>query len=102
MSVEVLRVEVVYSPAPRVVQRRQLDLPAGSTVADALAASGLVDAATLASLVVSVWCRPQPPEHRLRDRDRIELCRPLRVDPKEARRQRYRRQARAAKAPAAG
>jgi putative ubiquitin-RnfH superfamily antitoxin RatB of RatAB toxin-antitoxin module len=92
VSAERLRVEVVYSPAPRAVERRELELQPGSTLADALLASGLPGAGAPADLVYSVWCRPQPPGHLLRDRDRVEICRALVVDPKEARRLRYRRQ----------
>lgn len=90
-----LQVEVVFSPAPRQVECVRLQLPAGATVADAVRASGLlqrhpqIDPATLAC---SVWGRVQPADHVLRARDRVELCRVLTVDPKEARRQRYRGQ----------
>lgn len=97
-----MRVEVVYSPAPRVVQRRALDLPEGSTVGAAVAASGLLDGVAddvRGALGLSVWGRVQPAEHVLRDRDRVEICRALVVDPKEARRQRYKR---AEKRPRAG
>ena len=97
-----MRVEVVYSPAPRVVQRRTLDLPEGSTVDAAVAASGLLDGVAddfRSALSLSVWGRVQPPDHPLRDRDRVEICRALVVDPKEARRQRYKR---AEKRPRAG
>lgn len=41
---------------------------------------------------LSVWGRRRPLEHRLRDGDRVEVCRPLQSDPKEARRLRGRRQ----------
>jgi putative ubiquitin-RnfH superfamily antitoxin RatB of RatAB toxin-antitoxin module len=39
-----------------------------------------------------VWGRVQPADTPLRDRDRVEVYRPLLVDPKEARRQRYKKQ----------
>jgi len=93
VSAEPLRVELVYSPAPRVVECRSLVLPAGATLADALRAAALPEAVRAAldagTLSVSVWCRLQPPAHLLREGDRIELCRALMVDPKEARRLRY-------------
>lgn len=93
MNAERLRVEVVWSPGPRVVHRRSLDLPSGSTVQAAVAASGLVETAAGAvhDLVFSVWGRVQGADHALRDLDRVEICRPLTVDPKEARRLRYKR-----------
>jgi putative ubiquitin-RnfH superfamily antitoxin RatB of RatAB toxin-antitoxin module len=88
-----LAVEVAYSPAAGEVDCVALSLPPGATVADALRASGLLqrhglDAATLR---VGVWCRVQEAGTLLRDRDRVEIYRPLLVDPKEARRQRYKR-----------
>jgi hypothetical protein len=42
-------------------------------------------------MVIGVWGRKQPLDAALRDRDRVELYRPLQVDPKEARRLRYKR-----------
>ena len=96
-----LRVELAWSPAPRQVQTLALVLPAGSTLADALRASGWLEAhgLTFEGLRCGVWGRVQPLEHTLRDGDRIELYRPLIVDPKEARRLRYKKQGRR-KAPA--
>lgn len=90
-----VRVEVVYCPAPGVTDLTPLDLPDGSTVADALQASGVLQrhALALESVDAGVWFRASPPDARLRDRDRVELYRPLTVDPKEARRLRYRRRA---------
>jgi len=82
-----IRVEIVFSPGPGQVQRLTLDLPGGSSVAQALARSGW---ALPAEVRVGVWGRPCGLDNKLRDRDRVEIYRPLRVDPKEARRQRYR------------
>lgn len=90
-----MQVEVVFSPAPREVDSVTLSLPEGTTLAQAVQASGLLARHphfSLASLALSVWGRPQPPEHPLREGDRVELCRALQVDPKEARRLRYRKQ----------
>jgi putative ubiquitin-RnfH superfamily antitoxin RatB of RatAB toxin-antitoxin module len=83
-----LHVSVVYSPQPRDVREWELELAAGSTVADALRATG-VDPASLA---VGVWGKEAPLSQALRERDRIEIYRPLKVDPKVARRERFRRQ----------
>ncbi len=88
-----LRIEVVYSPAPHVVDQVQLQLPAGSTVEQALRASGLLDRHALTAderLALGVWGKRSALGDALRDGDRVEVYRPLRVDPKEARRQRYR------------
>lgn len=88
-----LRVEVVYCPRPGVTDRVTLTLPAGATVADALQASALAQRHGLpaAGLRLGVWCRACEPDTLLRDRDRVEVYRPLTVDPKEARRLRYAR-----------
>lgn len=87
-------VSLVYGAAPHQVWRLELRLPPGATVGQALQASGwlqrLGDAA-LGALAVSVWNRAAALDAGLRDGDRIELSRPLSVDPKEARRLRYRR-----------
>ncbi len=90
---EPLHVELVYSPAAGKVERWAMTLPAGSTVADAIRASGVLAACpdlTLESASVGVWGALKPLDHPLRERDRVELYRPLKVDPKEARRQRHR------------
>jgi len=89
-----LRIELVYSPLRRQVQRMTLTLTPGSMLADALQASGWLALYGLTSdkLRCGIWGRPQALEHALRDGDRVEIYRPLRVDPKEARRLRYKRQ----------
>jgi putative ubiquitin-RnfH superfamily antitoxin RatB of RatAB toxin-antitoxin module len=89
VSAEPLRVEVVYSPAPRTVSRRTLDMAPGATVADAVRASGVLGEDASADLSFSVWGRVASGDQPLRDRDRVEVCRALTVDPKEARRLRY-------------
>ena len=82
-----LRVEVAYSPSAGLVNRVELRLPTGSTVGDAvsLAFPGLA----LDGLVPGVWGKQRALSDTLRDQDRVEIYRPLQVDPKEARRQRY-------------
>ena len=87
-----MRVEVVYCPAPGVDDRVALDLPPGATLADALIASGVLERHALSGdgLRTGIWGRNQQPTARLRDGDRVEVYRPLTVDPKEARRLRYR------------
>ncbi len=96
MTGSVIHVTVVWSAAPRQVQQALLALPAGSTVRDALAAAGLLPTWSgvlqAAPAAVGVWGRKAPLDHLLRERDRVELWRPLRVDPKLARRERFGRQ----------
>jgi putative ubiquitin-RnfH superfamily antitoxin RatB of RatAB toxin-antitoxin module len=90
---ERLHIEVVYCPAPGRVDCVSLELPAGSTALQALHASGVLARHGLseAALQVGVWSRACQPGAVLRDRDRVEVYRPLTVDPKESRRQRYQR-----------
>ena len=89
-----LTVEVLYAAAPHDVRQWLLQLREGSTLADALRASHLLDAMSAAeadALKPGIWGRAAALDTVLRDGDRVELTRGLLVDPKEARRQRYRR-----------
>ena len=88
-------VSVVYCPGPGVHHEWQLPLSPGMTVRDAVAASGLFAAVAALrgqALDCAVWGRAAPPAQLLREGDRIEILRPLRVDPKVARRERFKRQ----------
>ncbi len=90
-----LHITVVYSPEARVVFEKQLELPPGSSANDAIQASGLVS--QLPQLVelehqVGVWGKAVTPNQVLKDQDRVEIYRPLKVDPKVARRERFARQ----------
>jgi putative ubiquitin-RnfH superfamily antitoxin RatB of RatAB toxin-antitoxin module len=105
----VLSVEVAYSPSPGVVDVQALTVAPPCSALQVLRASGLLqrhglsEAALLgeaATLSVAVWGKVKPPDVPLRDRDRVELLRSLRVDPKEARRQRYKTQGAGRKRPA--
>lgn len=84
-----ISVEVVCAWPGRVWLRR-LSLPEGSTVADALAASGSRQALSGERLSgrVGIFGQLVTNGRLLRDGDRIELYRPLIADPKEARRRR--------------
>jgi uncharacterized protein len=96
MAADEIGIEVVYAAAPHRLARVSLRLPAGATVSQAIRASGIVDQVPvdeLARLEAGVWGRLAPGDKQLRDGDRVELTRPLQVDPKEARRLRYRRDA---------
>ena len=87
-------VELAWSAKPQQLDRLSLQLPAGSTALAALRASGLAErlgADVLDSLALALWGRVVEPGTVLRDGDRLELLRGLQVDPKEARRLRYRR-----------
>jgi uncharacterized protein len=82
-------VELIHSPAARQVHRLSLKLPQGACVLDALSASGWFHMPDFA-LAVGIWGRKVTMEEPVRAGDRIEVYRGLSVDPKEARRLRYR------------
>lgn len=78
---------------PDATWQRRLSLAPGSTVADALAASGwreqlLASGRLSAEPQVGIFGRPAAPTQRLHDGDRIELYRPLLADPRTVRRRR--------------
>ncbi len=84
-----IRVEVVVA-WPELQVLIPLDLPNGATLADAIAASGLE--ARYPELEVhpdrlGVFAEKRTPDHVLGEGDRVEIYRPLKMDPKEARRQ---------------
>ncbi|MBB4129492.1 MULTISPECIES: RnfH family protein [unclassified Xanthomonas] len=80
-----MRVEVVLAWPDR-YSSVSLDLADGTTVAEAIAASGLaLEQPPVAQAVHGLIARP---DQVLRDGDRVELLRPLLLDPKEARRRR--------------
>jgi uncharacterized protein len=90
-----VRATVIYSPAPREVREWAVELPAGATLLQALQASGLAAAypnADLGGALVGVWGRKARPEQLLQEGDRLEIYRRLKVDPKVARRERFRKQ----------
>jgi putative ubiquitin-RnfH superfamily antitoxin RatB of RatAB toxin-antitoxin module len=85
-------VELAFSPAPREMRAASLRLPAGATVGDALRASGwpeLAGAGQGGELVTAVWGQARPLTAPLGDGDRVEVLRPLKLAPMEARRARY-------------
>ena len=95
-----LQIEVVYCPQPGVTDLVALALPPGTLLGEALAASGLLERHALnpEGLRLGIWGRVREPGAVLRDLDRVEIYRPLTVDPKEARRLRYKRAPKPARA----
>jgi putative ubiquitin-RnfH superfamily antitoxin RatB of RatAB toxin-antitoxin module len=87
-----LRVSLVLAlPGCQDVVERALD--DGATVGDAIAAAALAQrfpGLDPGALDVGVWSRPCDRATPLRDGDRVELYRPLRVDAKAERRARAR------------
>jgi len=88
MVVDRVRVTVVYC-TPQRQYRLQVDLPPGSTLREAVVASGLIErepALAGRPLDLGVFSRPRSADAAVREGDRIEVYRPLTVDPKLARR----------------
>jgi putative ubiquitin-RnfH superfamily antitoxin RatB of RatAB toxin-antitoxin module len=83
------RVTLLHSPAARQVTEQVIDLPDGATVADAVRVAGWSIGEGEA---VGVWGRKATPAQALHEGDRVERVRPLLVDPKVARRERFKRQ----------
>lgn len=80
-----------------------LSIPAGLTIAQALAASGLgarfpalLPAVERGEAKVGIFGKVKTPDTVLRDGDRIEVYRPLLADPKETRRRRAKHKQQAA------
>lgn len=97
---ERLRVSVAYSPRAGEVDEVVVEVAIGTTLIEAIQASGVLQrhpALDLTQARRGVWGRAQPDDTVLRERDRVEIYRPLQVDPKEARRQRYRKTGRTPK-----
>jgi putative ubiquitin-RnfH superfamily antitoxin RatB of RatAB toxin-antitoxin module len=97
-----IRVEVACSPRPREVVIVPLVLPDGATLHEALRAAA-ADPRAVCLLEgdwdAGIWGRRQPGTTVLKDADRVEAYRPLRCDPKEARRLRYRQSPATARRP---
>ena len=86
-----IRVEVVLAHAGS-ADVSVVTLPAGATAREAVAASGvLVRHPEAAGGKLGLYGKVVPENRRLADGDRLELYRPLALDPKEARRRRQRR-----------
>jgi hypothetical protein len=85
---ERIHASVVYC-APGEPYVITVDLSAGATLRDAVLASGLLQRCpelAAAPLDLGVFNQPQPLHRLVRPGDRIEVYRPLSVDPKVARR----------------
>ena len=84
-----IRVEVAYA-RPDIQRLIALSLPEGSTALDAIRESGIEDlfpGIDLEHQSVGVFSQviAEPGLYRLREGDRVEIYRPLEIDPKEAR-----------------
>ena len=87
---ELISVEVVY-PLPQKQEIFVVKLPLGATVREAIESSGVLakyPEIDLAKSKLGVLAKLAKPDSVLRDRDRVEIYRPLIADPKEVRKQR--------------
>ena len=85
-----IHVEVVYATLEQ-QEMVSLELPAGSTLADAIDQSGLAekfDGLEVEPSRVGIFGQKAKLDQVLREGDRVEIYRPLLADPKEVRRQR--------------
>src|SRR4051812_9193036 len=86
-----IRVSVVYASTSAKVDRVSLSLPSGSSVGAAIERSGLLhqhSELSVSALDVGIYGSRVTLATILRDEDRVEIYRPLIIDPKEARRRR--------------
>lgn len=97
MSTRSIPVELCCAVNAQDVFEERLQLPIHTTLRDAVLASGLTvahPALDWEALTPGIWGRVMPWTHALLAGDRVELCRPLLVDPKVARRERFQQQGR--------
>ncbi|WP_295518741.1 RnfH family protein [Limnohabitans sp. Rim8] len=93
-----VRVTLCWSLQARQVQEQSFFVPAGSSVQSVLEHVIAVNAlspsesAPLKFMQPGIWGRKVVWAASVQDGDRVELYRPLKVDPKVARRQRFKRQ----------
>jgi putative ubiquitin-RnfH superfamily antitoxin RatB of RatAB toxin-antitoxin module len=87
---ELISIEVVY-PLSQKQEIFSVKLPLGATVRQAIEASGILQKYAeidIAKNKLGVYAKLSKPDAPLRDRDRVEIYRPLIADPKEVRKQR--------------
>ena len=87
-----ITVEVVCATAERQLLRRVI-LPAGSQVVAAIEQSGILQEMPEVAFDpshIGIFSRRVAPDDILHDGDRVEIYRPLTLDPKDARRRRAR------------
>ena len=88
-----MEIEVVYASNARQMVR-QLDVPEDTTVGQAIELSGLLEGVDVSLLGVGVFARPRSLDSALKPGDRVEIYRPLVMDPMTARRERAKQQKR--------
>lgn len=95
MAGDLIAVEVAYATLEK-QHLLTLNVPADCTVAQAIQRSGICDLCPeidLQNQKLGVWGKLVKAEQVLNPRDRVEIYRPLKADPKEARRKRAKQSA---------
>lgn len=90
-----MKVSLIYSPAPRLVREWTMDVASGTQAVWLLESSGVFKAfpnLQEEGLLLGVWGQRVDASHMLQPDDRLEVYRCLLVDPKMARRERFKRQ----------
>ena len=85
-----MNVGLLYASAPRQVHELALEVPPSCTLQQALELAGWHERfPETRTLATGIWNRKASRETLLREGDRVEVYRELRVDPKVARRERF-------------
>ncbi len=90
MSDEKIKIELVYA-LPAQQDLLKLEVPKGTSIADAIKLSGILDKYPEIDLEkgkFGIFGKLSKTDTVLREKDRIEIYRPLIADPKEVRRKR--------------
>ncbi|MEO7055277.1 MAG: RnfH family protein [Caldimonas sp.] len=86
-----LHVTVAFSESPGEAVEIAVRVADGSSTLDVIRASGVLErfpTIDISTAVVGVWGRLTTLQARMGQGDRVEIYRPLKIDPKEARRKR--------------
>ena len=93
MAERPITVEIVFAGTASRVERRRVEMAPGCTVIQAVMASGIAQslpAGALDPARLGIFSRKVAPSQPVHDGDRIEIYRPLDLDPMESRRRRSR------------
>lgn len=85
-----MNITLLYASAPRTVHELALQVPETCRLGQALALSGWLERfPEMSALPTGLWNHKAGRDTPLREGDRVEVYRRLRVDPKVARRERF-------------
>ena len=90
-----MQILLMHAPAPREVVEAVLEVPEGCTLGEALGLAGWLQrfpGIQAEDIATGIWGRKAGWDRVLREGDRVEVVRELRVDPKVARRERFKGQ----------